>query len=1068
VNPSDSKRTCPDCGLDYFPKGKGHGCPHCLLRLAMPETENEVNAAESPPPAGLRSRFFAGYQILEEIARGGMGVIYKARQLSLNREVALKMIQAGHLLSVEARLRFRVEVEAVARLNHPNIVSLYESGEHEGIHYFTMRLVEGGNLSEYLRKHRSLRDNVALLIKVCRSVHYAHQRGILHRDLKPSNILIDLQEEPHVADFGLAKSLDYESGFTYSNSILGSPNYMAPEQASSHSGPVSTASDVYGLGAILYHILTGRPPFEGKTPLETIRRVMDSELVSPRRLNPQVDADLATICLKCLEKNPADRYESAEALARDLEHWLHGRPICARPIGTLGNLWRWSRRHPAVSTLSAALAVAMAGLMIGGPIALMRIHEAQRDAVSHLRVSLLDQARLLRLSKQMGVRSESIRLIRQAVALGGPPGFKDRARDELLATLAITDMEFSAQATAPTPDPELNLLDPQLECLASVVAQTNLVIRRLADGAELMRASVGTSTVTKVEAFSPDGRYLALRHVDHLSFWDTQEQTLCFATNGARRVFSFAAHAPQLFLEEWNYGVTVFELPSFRSVRRLQAEPDGPGVSNLGWMCLSVSPDGAMLACSRAQDNALELFDLKTGRIRWRQPTKSPVTTIIWQPLLRRLITASPDGLARFRRWDDGEANAYLRLTGPVRDLALDHSNALLASAGEDRVVRLWDLISYRQIFHSQCDAHQIRFDASGSHLGSVQRGDNVGWLDLSRSSEFQEMVVGGSSVDVERCEFSPDGRIVAAGYPGQIDLRRLRDGHCVYEIPVQRLPIFAFDPLGDGMVSSDSRGIAYRPTRERQSGLIEVSPPRMIMEGMRWRSLAFSGDGRLFFAANGSSNTVYVFDRTLTNCIGAFGPHEGVDALATTYEGRLVATGSSSRRDARVWDVASQSNILATSMSRQSRVTLSPNGTWLLIHGDGFKLLDLRTGKPAPPIQFPTGQPMTGAACFSHDSRVLAVVIDQYEVQLFDLATWKALGRLRGPRETRIVALAFSQDGSCISAAVSQGRLRVWNLARMRQQLAELNLDWDNPPFPAYRREADPSSQDVQIIDRH
>src|SRR5262245_18450787 len=320
----------------------GFGCPSCSLRLAL-SPEEVGTSAERPPPPGLKSRFFGDYELLEEIARGGMGVVYRARQLGLNRLVALKMVQSHHLLSDEARLRFRVEIEAVAQLHHPHIVSLYESGEHEGAHYFTMRLVEGGDLAGYLKRDQSLRERVQLLVKVCRAVHYAHQRGILHRDLKPSNILVDAQGEPHVADFGLAKSLDHDTGFTFTSSVLGSPNYMAPEQATGKVRQLTTAVDVYGLGAVLYHVLTGQPPFQARTPIETLRQVVDNDPVSPRTLAPDVDPDLETIALKCLNKEPSARYGTAEELAQDLERWLADLPIQARPLGPMAAAWRWSR-----------------------------------------------------------------------------------------------------------------------------------------------------------------------------------------------------------------------------------------------------------------------------------------------------------------------------------------------------------------------------------------------------------------------------------------------------------------------------------------------------------------------------------------------------------------------------------------------------------------------------------------------------------------------------------------------------------------------------------------------------
>ncbi|HZO85509.1 MAG TPA: serine/threonine-protein kinase, partial [Verrucomicrobiae bacterium] len=297
MNESTSKQTCPECGLEIPAGTASFGCPACSLRLALSPDEATTSATQPPLPHGLKSRFFGDYEILEELGRGGMGVVYRARQLSLNRVVALKMVQSHHLLSDEARLRFRVEIEAVAQLHHPHIVSLYESGERDGAHYFTMRLVEGGDLAAQFKRDRPLREHVKSLVEVCRAVHYAHQRGILHRDLKPSNILVDQQGEPHVADFGLARSLDHDSGFTFTSSVLGSPNYMAPEQATGKARQLTTAVDVYGLGAILYHLLAGRPPFQAKTPIETLRLVVDREPVSPRSLSPKADRDLETIAL---------------------------------------------------------------------------------------------------------------------------------------------------------------------------------------------------------------------------------------------------------------------------------------------------------------------------------------------------------------------------------------------------------------------------------------------------------------------------------------------------------------------------------------------------------------------------------------------------------------------------------------------------------------------------------------------------------------------------------------------------------------------------------------------------
>jgi serine/threonine-protein kinase len=274
------------------------------------------------------------YEILEEIARGGMGIVYKARQKSLNRVVALKMVQPGR--AKEDGDRFRQEAEAAAHLDHPHIVPIYEVGEDNGRPYFSMKFIDGVDLGEWLHDNREnlrskafLRTAVGQLAVVAKAVHHAHQRGILHRDLKPSNILLDQDGQPHVADFGLARRVDGDSAFTHSGAIAGTPSYMAPEQAAA-AATLTTAVDVYALGAILYEVLTGQPPFRAETPLDTILQVRSQEPPRPRVLNTRIDRDLETICLKCLDKDPAHRYGSAEALADDLERWLQGEPIMAR------------------------------------------------------------------------------------------------------------------------------------------------------------------------------------------------------------------------------------------------------------------------------------------------------------------------------------------------------------------------------------------------------------------------------------------------------------------------------------------------------------------------------------------------------------------------------------------------------------------------------------------------------------------------------------------------------------------------------------------------------------------
>jgi hypothetical protein len=300
----------------------------------------------------------SGYEVLAVLGRGGMGIVYKARQVQLKRLVALKMILSGGHASVSEVTRFRVEAEAIARLQHPNIMQIYEVGEQRGRPYLALEFVEGGSLAAALKKTRPSAEQAArLIVTLARAMHAAHERGVVHRDLKPANILLTPDGIPKITDFGLAKHLDSNADHTSTGTIMGTPSYMAPEQAGGRSREIGPAVDVYALGAILYEMLTGRVPFLAETPLDTLMRVLADEPVPPRRLEPRLPHDLETICLKCLEKEPRRRYASAQALADDLERYLHGEAIWARPPGPIGRLLRWASRQPAFAATLLALSL---------------------------------------------------------------------------------------------------------------------------------------------------------------------------------------------------------------------------------------------------------------------------------------------------------------------------------------------------------------------------------------------------------------------------------------------------------------------------------------------------------------------------------------------------------------------------------------------------------------------------------------------------------------------------------------------------------------------------------------
>ena len=380
---------CPTCGRRLPPDAPAGVCPRCLLKAGLsesergtgddatlagsakqnedqfdgPVTESGMSRPGAFPSVGTEVRYFGDYELLDEIARGGMGVVFRARQTRLNRIVALKMILSGHLATEADVRRFQTEAEAAAQLDHPGIVPVFEVGQHDGHHFYSMALVEGESLSHRIAEGPLAPTGAAELVKsVALAVHHAHKKGVIHRDLKPANILIDRDGQARVTDFGLARQKATESSLTADGQVLGTPGYLSPEQATGSSAQVDEAADVYSLGAVLYAALTGRPPFQADTAVATLKQVAESDPVWPSAINADVDIDLQTIVQKCLEKRPEDRYSSAAELAEELNRYLTGVPIHARPIGNSQRLWRWVRRRPLVLALVAWVCVAIVAI----------------------------------------------------------------------------------------------------------------------------------------------------------------------------------------------------------------------------------------------------------------------------------------------------------------------------------------------------------------------------------------------------------------------------------------------------------------------------------------------------------------------------------------------------------------------------------------------------------------------------------------------------------------------------------------------------------------------------------
>ncbi|MCU0720106.1 MAG: serine/threonine protein kinase, partial [Pirellula sp.] len=588
-----------------------------------------ATASSRTTVVGDRLRYFGDYELLEEIARGGMGVVYKAKQINLNRIVALKMILAGQLASEQDVLRFRTEAESAANLDHPRIVPIYEVGEHKGQHYFSMGYVDGQSLSQKLVDGPlSPRDAAEMLVKICEGVAYAHERGVIHRDLKPANILLDQNEQPKVTDFGLAKKLGSDSNLTGTGQILGTPSYMAPEQASGQIDEVGPLADVYALGAILYCLLTGRPPFQAANPMDTLLQVLDKDPIPPRQLNAAIPVDLETICLKCLSKEPHRRYSNANELLQELGRFLRGEPIQARPVGRVEQAWRWCKRNPA---LAGSMATAAVLLIVGTTVssvfamfaldrsaAALRSESAAREEAIKANEATAS-AEAARVDTEAALASSLYQQARTIQALA-EPGFRWRSLDALKRASPLVKNVKVNQPHVDRPDL------PSIEHLRSAA-----ISALLSRDARLVKEWKGF-----IADISPDGKYALISDLpDYQKLMGTElstEDRIRMLENSAPRIVELGLHddnpgqpvpdlkwrpgqeialgpaAKQIAIQgESAASIQVHSLPSFKLTRKLDCNLEGESKSaRVGHLCFS--PDGHYLSCSILSGNTISLL----------------------------------------------------------------------------------------------------------------------------------------------------------------------------------------------------------------------------------------------------------------------------------------------------------------------------------------------------------------------------------------------------------------------------------------------------------------------------
>jgi WD40 repeat protein/tRNA A-37 threonylcarbamoyl transferase component Bud32 len=976
--------------------------------LSPSPARREAEAPTESPAAEGVGPCVGDYDLLEQIGQGGMGVIYKARQWSLRRLVALKMIRTDRLASFADRVRFRTEAEAVASLDHPHIVPVYEVGIHEGQPFFSMKLIGGGSLAEHLPRFTAdLRAGAALLAAVARAVHYAHQRGLLHRDLKPGNILLDDQGCPHVTDFGLAKRLGTTPGdasLTQHGVIVGTPAYMAPEQAATRGG-VSTATDVYSLGTILYELLTGQPPFCAETPLDTLRQVLDREPASPRSLNRRVDRDLETVCLKCLQKEPQKRYASAEALADDLERWLRGEPIRVRPVSRRERVLKWARRRPHMAALAALLLLTLlaglAGVCWQWRRAEQKSLEAQRTAYAR------------------GIS------LAYAEWLAGNAGPADQVLTDCGHELRGWEWHYLRRLF-------------QVRQLATLKGHSNgvLAVAFSPDGARV--ASAGADGAVRVWdrrtlrealtlrghadqvtalAFSPDGKSLASGSADgEVRLWHAA---------GGQRLAAFQAHAGR--------------------VTGLAFDPAGRRLASTG-------EEPSQASRARPTVGELIIWDASTGKALVRRASQNLLTAVAFSPDGKYLVAVGRAGVDDETASDLENDAALHPVFNPVNVTAFDPvtltpgdtfkgqtqravlwtsvafsaDGKWLAAGSAAGLVRVWEAATTREHFTQptpgQAGVCGLAFGGPDGRTLAAATTDNTVWGWYTRSGKFAFALRGHTRV-VKAVACSPDGRCLASGgEDGTVKLWDLsrRDDDLTLRWPNQGVTSVAFSPDGHYLASA---------TRDKALKVWDAATGKWTLTLRRLpgvvNGLAFGPGGQLAGACG--DGKVHVWDipsgRERLCLLGSAPLH----AVAFGPGGQLA----SAARDGtiRVWEIPSgrQSLCLLGAAPAQA-VAFSPDGTRLAAGCDdgSARVWDAATGQELPALHGHRGP--VHAVAFSPDGRYLATASQDGAVWVWDASTGEQVRALRN-HAGAVRSLAYSREGRLASAGDDKA-VRVWDPA--------------------------------------
>jgi WD40 repeat protein/tRNA A-37 threonylcarbamoyl transferase component Bud32 len=1003
------------------------------------------------------------FELIEQVGAGAFGNVWRAWDTTLDRTVAIKIPRNGQLGAVETE-QFLREARTAAQLKHPTIVGVHEVGRDGDCVYIVSDFVQGRTLADWLTAKRfTPRGAADLCAKVADALEHAHQAGIVHRDLKPGNIMLDLQGEPHLMDFGLSKRAAGEVTMTFDGQVLGTPAYMSPEQAAGEAHKVDGRSDVYSLGVILYQFLTGELPFCGNRAM-LLHQVLHEEPRPPRRLDNHVPRDLETICLRAMAKERTRRYSKGGEMADDLRRFLAGEPIRARPFGAPERLWRWCNRKPLVAALAALVMLLLVVIAFGSTIAALalrgqrdaaltnlgRAEQAEQDGRERLWGSYLAYARAGYGSRSKGQRFDSLDALATAAAIHPSAELRDRA----IACMALVDLRvekrWGVEGRGPSGDRVVAFarFDPNFQRYARIDSRGDLTIRSLGDDKELTTLH-GHSRLERPPRFSPDGRFLAglYRRGDQgeCHLWDLRRRKVVLkapAIPDWETVADFSPDNRSVAVCGPDGTIRCYDLTSSKLLNALSPASDTPAPNRVFF-----DSRGALIAY-RIEGNSVPIIEPGTSRVIATLSHPKPVGEPAWRSDGKLLAVPCQNDIHLWNVQTGRELNVLKGHQSKVTTVCFSHAGDLLASSGWDNTIRLWDPFAGKELIQVPSES-VIQFSLDDRRLAVASAMEVVVWEVADRECRaLWHVSTSDQEIEFLASDFSPDGRLWATASDDGVRLYDAAARREMGHLRLGRACSVRFLPDGRGIITSSQSGICSWPLAHgTQVGQFRIGPPVHLSRTNP------AGDGRIAIGSGGrmlaaitGANQITVWNLSRPGELTRLQKHQTACFVAMSPDGKWVASATwGGEGGVKIWNARSGKleKLLLRSAGGEN-LAFSPDGRWLVTSEAReyrfWKTGSWEAGRTIPRIR----EALPGPVAFSPDGNLLAITPAPYLVHLIDPATGERLARLESPAPHLSGYLCFSPDGGLLAVGPE-----IWDLRRVRKRLAAMELDWDLPPYP-------------------